>query len=321
MEKTMIIIRRYTPADSEEWDAFVRKAKNGSFLNERNYMDYHSDRFHDHSLMAFSDDKLIALLPANEREETLYSHQGLTFGGWITDTRMTAAMMLDVFEKMNVYLHDNGFTKLIYKALPHIYHRYPAEEDLYAIFRNANYRIIGRDIATTVMREHPLKWAKGRHCGINKAKKAGVEIEMTDDFSDFWKVLEHNLKVTYNAKPVHTLDEIHLLKSRFPREIQLCQARRNGNVVAGILLYNYGHLIRTQYISANEEGKEHSAIDLIVDYLFNSDVFPAEQYPVFDFGKSTEDMGKVLNEKLIFQKEGFGGRGVCYDTYEIRVDG
>ena len=35
----------------------------------------------------------------------------------------------------------------------------------------------------------------------------------------------------------------------------------------------------------------------------------------FDFGKSTERHGEYLNEQLIFQKEGFGGRAVCYDTY------
>lgn len=37
---------------------------------------------------------------------------------------------------------------------------------------------------------------------------------------------------------------------------------------------------------------------------------------IFDFGKSTEQAGAFLNRNLIFQKEGFGGRGVCYDTYE-----
>ena len=37
----------------------------------------------------------------------------------------------------------------------------------------------------------------------------------------------------------------------------------------------------------------------------------------FDFGVSTEQRGSYLNEGLIFQKEGFGGRAICYDTYAI----
>ena len=46
-------------------------------------MDYHNDRFKDHSLMVFKDDKLIALLPANIVDFNLRSHQGLTYGGFL----------------------------------------------------------------------------------------------------------------------------------------------------------------------------------------------------------------------------------------------
>ena len=40
-------------------------------------------------------------------------------------------------------------------------------------------------------------------------------------------------------------------------------------------------------------------------------------WPYFDFGRSTENPdGSGLNEPLVFQKEGFGARGLCYDIYE-----
>ena len=41
--------------------------------------------------------------------------------------------------------------------------------------------------------------------------------------------------------------------------------------------------------------------------------------PYFDMGTSVEEGGRVLNEGLIFQKEGFGGRAVVYDTYELDI--
>ena len=47
----MIEIVRYTPGKASEWDAFVRKSKNATFLFYRGYMDYHADRFEDFSLM------------------------------------------------------------------------------------------------------------------------------------------------------------------------------------------------------------------------------------------------------------------------------
>lgn len=74
----MFEIRKYNDADKEVWNAYVEHARNATFLLNRSYMDYHSDRFHDHSLMIFHNNKLYALLPANEDGDVFYSHQGLT---------------------------------------------------------------------------------------------------------------------------------------------------------------------------------------------------------------------------------------------------
>ena len=61
----------------------MSKGKNSTFLFQRDFMDYHSDRFMDHSLLVFKDEKLIAVLPGNQVDNTVYSHQGLTYGGLI----------------------------------------------------------------------------------------------------------------------------------------------------------------------------------------------------------------------------------------------
>ena len=44
-------------------------------------MEYHNDRFEDFSLMVYKNGKLIALLPANKKDNIVYSHQGLSYGG------------------------------------------------------------------------------------------------------------------------------------------------------------------------------------------------------------------------------------------------
>ena len=74
----MLEIVRYTPDQKQAWNDFVSRSKNGTFLLDRNYMDYHADRFTDHSLMVYRRDKLYALLPGNIAGDTFYSHQGLT---------------------------------------------------------------------------------------------------------------------------------------------------------------------------------------------------------------------------------------------------
>ena len=49
---------------------------------------------------------------------------------------MKTPLMLEIFEHFFNYLKNKNITKLIYKVIPDIYHKIPAEEDLYALFIN-----------------------------------------------------------------------------------------------------------------------------------------------------------------------------------------
>ena len=82
-------ICRYTPDKAALWDEFVGRSRQGTFLFERAYMDYHQDRFADHSLMVYRKARLFALLPANATDGVLWSHQGLTYGGLLTGPEAT----------------------------------------------------------------------------------------------------------------------------------------------------------------------------------------------------------------------------------------
>lgn len=141
----------------------------------------------------------------------------------------------------------------------------------------------------------------------------GITVRLSNDLSTFWEILDTNLKNKYGVAPVHTLLEMQLLQSRFPQYIKLYMAYKDDIALGGTLLYITKQVVHTQYISANVEGKELGVLDLLFDYLINHEY---TNYPYFDFGQSTEQMGHLLNVSLIFQKEGFGGRGMCYDIYE-----
>lgn len=310
----MYNIIRYSEPYKAAWNEFVKTSKQGTFLIDRNYMDYHADRFTDHSLLFYNEkDLLCALLPANEKDGTLWSHQGLTYGGLITDEKMTAAATVALFEELNIYLRSAGIKRVVYKAIPWIYHRLPAEEYLYAMFRTCKAKLVARDISSTIMGGRHLKWHRDRKYGINRCRNNGIAVGRSDDYAAFWPVLDGNLTATHGVHPVHNLEEMLLLKSRFPHNIQLYVAHKDGEVLGGTVLYLTPQVVHAQYISATPEGKHLRVIDAIYDRILNQDYVDA---PFFDFGKSTEDCGRVLNESLIYQKEGFGGRGVCYDTYE-----
>ena len=306
-------IRRYRREDKELWNSFVSKARNATFLFDRNYMDYHADRFDDNSFMFYHKGKLKAVLPANVSGDTLYSHQGLTYGGLLLDKKATVEDVLECFDSLNSWLRENGISKVVYKALPWIYQQYPSQEDLYALTWKCKAQLISRNIASTIVIDNKLKFAESRKSGIRKALSLNIEVGESNDVDGFWHVLEDNLGNRYNAKPVHTASEMKLLMSRFTNNIKLYVAKMNGEIVGGTLIYVTPQVVHTQYISASVEGKKHGALDLLFDYIINK-VYANCRY--FDFGKSTEQGGAYLNEPLIFQKEGFGGRGVCYDWYQ-----
>lgn len=313
----MFEIRRYVPEYADEWNQFVAESKNGVFLFDRKYMDYHADRFCDHSLMFYSDGRLLAVLPAHQSGDTLCSHNGLTYGGLVMSPRLTVVQTMHLFQEMNEYLRSQGIRHVSYKAIPWIYHRLSAEEDLYALYHECHARIVARDFATNIYLSAGLRWERVRRRGIARARNAGVVVERSNHYEAFWQVLADNLMNKYGVKPVHSLQEIELLHGRFPQNIQLYQAVREGKVLGGVVLYISSQVVHAQYSSASPEGKKLGVIDLLYDQIFKD----YRDYPYFDFGRSTEHPdGSGLNENLVFQKEGYGGRGLCYDIYEWEVE-
>ncbi len=312
MNDGTVEIVRYDASRRSEWNRFVAQSKNGTFLFDRNYMDYHSDRFADHSLMCYVKGRLYALLPANIREDTLFSHQGLTYGGLVMSAHCTTVHLMEIVRKMNEGLREEGIRRVVYKAVPWIYHLVPAEEDLYAIHHECRYTLLERDISSTVMLQRPLGWKKDRRHGLKKATESGIAVGQSADYATFWNILTHNLETCHGVCPVHSLNEILLLQQRFPHNIMLFAGHKDGEMLGGCVVYVTPQVVHAQYISATPEGKRLGVVDAIIHHLF-FEAFP--QFTYFDFGKSTEQHSDTLNENLIYQKEGFGARGVCYDTY------
>lgn len=306
---------RYTDERREEWDTFCANSKNGTFMFHRNYMEYHSDRFEDHSLLARRKNDLVALLPANREDDTLVTHGGLTFGGFITDEKMKASKMLELFDALEEYAVEHDIAEVEYKAIPYIYHSVPASEDRYALYR-AGADLVAREVTSAVDVQNRPEFQTNRQRGIDDAKEADLEVELSNDFENYWNILKLNLAEKHNTGPVHTVEEIQLLHERFPENLKLFTSHGpDGEMLAGVVVYESDNCARAQYIANSDEGRDVGALDVVFDYLVN-DYYAEKRY--FDFGISTEDRGDFLNEGLVFFKEGFGARAVVHDHYELR---
>jgi hypothetical protein len=310
-----LVVQRYSSGLQPAWDAFVRKSKNGTFLFERNYMDYHSDRFLDHSLMVHGGSELIALLPANlEASGALVSHGGLTYGGLVTMPETTLSQVLACFHGLLAYLSRLEISTLRYKRIPDYYCTGPVGDVAYALFL-LEARLCRQECSLVIPLAERLPFQKRRKRQAKKAARANLSLREQTDFQPFWEcVLSPRLLSRYHVRPVHSRAEISLLASRFPQNIRQFSAYDGDEIVAGITIYETATVAHAQYIAATEQGRKIGALDCLVAWLVN------ERYcgkKFFDFGGSNEEEGRALNHGLLEWKEGFGARCSSLDLYEL----
>lgn len=308
-------VRHYCAADRQLWDAFVRSSRNGVFLFERGYMDYHADRYADASLIVEDDGEWTALLPAHHNGDAWMSHGGLTFGGLVMHPRSGASDVLAAFDALLPALRERGARTLSYKPVPHLYHRQPSEDDVYALHR-LGARTTRVELSTTIdlARRPPL--AKGRRHALSKARRAGIEVRRSDDYAAFWALLERVLDERHGVAPTHTDAEMQRLADTCGR-IELHGAYARDELLAGAVVYRYDGVAHTQYLAASPAGREVGALDAVVASLIGRACDEGDRW--FNFGTSTSEQGRHLNASLAAQKEMFGGRSTVLQTLELAL--
>lgn len=313
-----ISVERYSPAHRAEWDDFVARSRNGTFLLQRGYMDYHSDRFRDCSWMAYLNGKLRALLPANIDEAgVLHSHQGLTYGGWITPMgHLDGEDLLEIFGQAIEVWHKEGIKELDYKRIPYIYSKTPADEDLYALFRLGAVRT-GCGLSSAIDLRVGVTFNQMQRRHLRKSQALPLTISEETNVAPFMVLLADCLQERHGVNPVHTCGEMQMLRDRFPDSIRVFVLRMDGEGTpqAGVCVYDTGIVAHAQYIATTPQARELNLLTPLFHHLI-SEVFADRRY--FDFGISTEDNGNYLNTGLLRQKFSYGGTGVTYDRYSLK---
>ncbi len=302
-----------------DWNNFVRNSKNGTFLLEREYMDYHNDRFQDASLLVINnkDAKVLAILPANLEGDSIYSHQGLTYGGLIIEEKVKLDTIIVFFQLILKHYALSDHRNFVYKPPPAFYHKRISFEDQYVMsLLEAHISRVDTTMVIPLKKERQYNQQKRRN--IAKGKKSGLTIKLEQDISSFWSnVLEPNLKQRFEANPVHTITEISNLKSLFKNNIQTYAVYKEDQIIAGTILYLTETTVHTQYISANELGKQLCALDFLFDHLIN--LFELEK-DSFSLGSTNQNEGKMINQGLYNWKYGFGAELYpnLYYTFPIK---
>ena len=310
-------VERYDPDRRHAWDSFVANGKNATFLFQRGFLDYHSDRFVDHSLLIWRGGSLVGLLPANlKADHTVVSHQGLTYGGFVLSRDATLHDTLEIVQATLGALEHAGIDILIYKRIPRHYEPLPSDEVDYAMFL-LDAKLIRRDTAIVVPQDNSLPIRRGKRSQISKGKRAGVRVVEEVEFATYWtQVLVPRLMSRYGVPPVHSLAEIELLASRFPGQIRQFSAYVGAQMAAGVTIFETRSVAHVQYSAIHPNGEAVAALDVLMEWLI-SDVYKGKKS--VDFGICNEREGRALNHGLLQSKEGFGARSVAHDFYEVHT--
>lgn len=327
----------YSASLRADWDSFVRLSKNGTFLFERGYIDRSDTQWVDCSLMVYLGDyeldrgekelpseELVAVFPANwdEAERKIYSHSGLTYGGMVVKENITQLEALQCMQTILQYFERMYMAKtVVIKPIPNIYSSYPNGEEMYAIFR-AGGRLCQRVVCSVIGMGNPLKMQSARTRLANKAIEGGVYIDRMIEgdwqcLEEFWELFEKMDHSTDDLTNCDTCADLRSLMENFPHEIKLYVARKDGRMLSGMVVYVTKKVAHVQYVANTEEGRELGAIDLLIRHLVNVR-YKSIRY--FDLGPTTNADGSVLNKAKLQLREDYGGRAVCYDGYEIRLE-
>lgn len=321
----MVFLEKYSKDLVGSWDSFVEKSKNGTFLIRRSYMDYHKDKFKDLSLVFYnSKHHICGVFPitVDVKNGMASSHNGLTYGGLVVLPNTEYDQISEMLNKTLSFLRRSGVTEFYYKPIPYIYHKYPSQEDLYWLYVNGSC-LCSRSLSSVIDLNNSISFSSLRLRKIKKAMESnGLELSVCNAsdnpllWKSYWILLSRILKDRHSTCPVHTYEEISYLQYKNPRNIKLYIVfeKCKQEILAGVVTYETDLVMHCQYIASSDAGCRFNALDLLFSWMIDS---AKSCFRYFDFGVSTEQNGLFLNNGLLFQKQGFGGRGVCYDTYRF----
>ncbi|PXY43449.1 GNAT family N-acetyltransferase [Flavobacterium hydrophilum] len=314
---TIYTVKKYTETDYNIWNDFIAQAKNATFLFHRDFMEYHKDRFEDYSLLVFEDKKLVAVLPANRKGISVYSHQGLTYGGLVYSSKIKAERVESILDTILFFLKQNTIETFFYKPIPGFYLLWGnSETDFFLTKKGAILERKEMNLALNLIA--PLHISKSKLKHFRRIENLHLEIIEENNLYHFWeKVLEPRLLEKHNTKPVHTKEEITKLKNSFPQNIRQFSVYFGDTIIAGITIFEIENTVKSQYGATTVKGEELRALDYLFITLIEK--YKREGKYFFDMGIVGDNNEKGYNSGLLKQKEELGCSVYNQDFYKITI--
>ncbi|OAZ04875.1 hypothetical protein [Flavobacterium succinicans] len=310
-------IRPYQKSDYDLWNTFISGTKNATFLFHRDFMEYHKERFEDFSLLVFDKVKLVAVLPANRVDNTVYSHQGLTYGGLVYSSKLKIEKIETILDLLFDFFKSKRIVDFYLHPIPSFYlGQGNAAIDFFLMKKGAQLYRKEMNMVAHLHQEIPISKSKLKH--FRRTELLGLRVVEETNFQSFWeKILEPRLAEKYDTKPVHSLAEIQLLHERFPQNIKQFSAYLEDKIVAGITIFEFENGVKSQYGATSKKGEKYRALDFLFISLL--DIFQKRGKHFFDMGIVNDANKKGFHSGLLQQKEELGCTVWSQDFYKIKL--
>ncbi|MFH0922227.1 MAG: GNAT family N-acetyltransferase [Fibrobacterota bacterium] len=323
MDKKAEIIP-YSKKHLELWESIVENSNNGTLYHTQKFLGYHPEgRFENFHHLISLNGKISCVIPGcitqSEAGKTFVSYAGTSFGGFVvpedfglSDTDAVVCTFLD-------YLKEHKF-KRVEITLPPLFFGRRQNHHMDFILSREGFGFKKREITSVITLNYPdgdvlSTFDAACRRAIKKAVTAGVTVRNDDSdeaYRTYYHILEKNLGLRHNVKPVHTVEEMLDIKRRFPDRVFLFGAYFKGKMIAGIWLLKANRDASVAfYISHRMDYQEVRPTNLLYYETLRTVLGWNQKY--YDLGLFTVNMAP--NYGLGRFKESFAAQGIFRDYF------
>lgn len=323
----------YHSSKKTVWDDFVlEQSVNGTFLQTKNFLDYHPDgRFEDASFLLENEKgHLVAVVPGctlmEEGKKVFFSHKGSTFGGIVISKKYyRSADVFQLIDAVEHYLTQENYDKLVLKQTSSLFSTENTDLLDYCLFQRGygHYAELSTYVDLELCQEDILaqfsqskrSCIRSKHCQ-NFIFRALVKEK---EHESAYHLLSHNLK-KFHATPVHTSEELYeLVTSRLLKETEYFGVFEEDELLAmSLVFYVKDKIVHTQYLASGSEMVAKNAMMFLCYQLLKE--YKERGYKKVSWGISTEQQGAEINLGLIRAKESYGSVYSNNRTYFKNVE-
>lgn len=320
-----IKIQKYKPENKEEWQEFLKHTNNGTMFHSIDFLEYHPvGKFDFYNLIFRRDNEIIGILPGGVKEngEVFWSPMGASYGS-IATKDIKFELALEMVDAMMKYFRENNFREIFLIPPPLIYSKNISQHIEYAmLYRKFDFEL--HYISHAIDLKHGDKFLnqfdKTARKNIHKILRENkITMKESDDYDEFYKILLDN-KAKHNAKPTHSLEDIHRLLKLVPENLKLLMCCYDDKPIAGSLLFLTNSKVALCFYTMLLYEYEHLKPVYLVNYEITKWA-TQHGYEWVDIGVSQDTAAEdpmTPSINLINFKERFNARGILRSTFHYK---